>query len=320
MNYCDQCGTQLNDTDKLCPTCGNPVTPALEDTKVPLCKNCGAPIEDGASFCANCGSRITAPARFGKRGLRKLSSRKNSADNKTYTDPKYGGRKVETEKNATLNAESDPTSVQNKASIYADNKMGKIRTVVKSKKIRTLAVLACVVIVLVIAIVSVCSYNSPASVAERYVKAYMYMDTATLNKLSAYDYYGFLVSWHNDDEEEFFEYFSDEYDEDITNWKQYEKYQKECQAEELSDYYGDYKITIETTKTKERTLKKIEEKYEYYISRYEERTDFDRDDISAVKEVTVKTKIVGEDNIERNSIAVYVVKIGMNWRVIYMDL
>lgn len=297
MKYCDQCGTQLNDTAKLCPTCGNPVTPVFEDTKVPLCKNCGGPIEDGASFCANCGSRIATPAQSEQQAFQGPIPRQDST---------------------ISSSKGNSASAQNATPIRVDNKTGKIRNIEKSKKtIRTLGVLACVVIVLIIAFSVLYSYNSPASVAERYVKAYMYQDIVALNKLSAYDYYECLLYWYDGDTEEFFADVSDQYDEDIKNWNQYSKYMKEYVAEELSDLYGDYKITIKATKTKDRALRRIEEELESYILRYEEMTDFDRDDISAVKEVTVKTKLVSEDGIVRNSITVYVVKIGMNWRVLW---
>lgn len=299
MKYCDQCGTKLNDATKSCPTCGNPITPPIEETKVLLCKNCGKEIEDGASFCGNCGSHIATPMQFEQQAFQGSISREN---------------------NATSTPKGNSKPVQNATPIRADNKTGKTRDIVKSKKtIRTVATLACVVIVLIVAVCALYSYNSPASVAERYVKAYIYNDVATLNKLSAYDYYEYLLYQYDGDTEEFFADASDRYDEDIKNWNQYSKCMKEYQTEQLSDYYGEYKLTIEATKTKERTLRKIEEELEYYIGKYEKRTDFDRDDISAVKEVTVKRKIVTEDEIKRDSATVYVVKIGMNWRVLCIE-
>lgn len=172
----------------------------------------------------------------------------------------------------------------------------------------------------VVAVATLCilmGNGSPESVAERYVKAYM-TDEKTRAKLMAYDYQEYLCYYYDGDEEAFFEARSDQYDTDISNWNEYYKVYDASQKESLEDNYGKFKVTAETTRTKDISIKKLEDDMSWWLDRLEERLgSFDRDDIQDAKIVTVKCKIKGEDDSDRENMEVYVVKIHGSWKVLY---
>lgn len=62
MSYCGKCGTQLGDSDKVCPKCGVPRNINRDDTQAHVfegalhkCPNCGAPVAGFQIQCAACG-------------------------------------------------------------------------------------------------------------------------------------------------------------------------------------------------------------------------------------------------------------------------
>ena len=90
MKYCKNCGKELKEGAKFCPSCGSAVSaqnnaPGFEKTGAgkiqsgldavktsrqdslnpsqAFCKNCGAPLKEGAKFCPKCGSLIDEIAR-----------------------------------------------------------------------------------------------------------------------------------------------------------------------------------------------------------------------------------------------------------------
>ena len=53
MKYCEQCGTQLNDTANFCSACGNSCS--ITSKKVIICKKCGIHLNNDDLFCPECG-------------------------------------------------------------------------------------------------------------------------------------------------------------------------------------------------------------------------------------------------------------------------
>lgn len=192
-------------------------------------------------------------------------------------------------------------------------------TVLKRRK-KTVGIIAAVAAVAVVAVVAaLLTGGSAKSVAGKFAKEYCSANIKSCTKLLAYDYYDYLLSDY-DDEEEFFEDASDEYDEEITSWRDYYKAESEDSKDRLDDYYGSYKFTIEVTKEKNMSLKKWEDEYEWEIENYEDADCFDRDAVKAVKMVTVKIKIKGEDGSDSYTAEMCVVKMGLSWKVFDFDL
>lgn len=171
----------------------------------------------------------------------------------------------------------------------------------------------------VVAVVALCvllGSRSPESVAERYAKAYL-TDQKTVAKLKAYDYQKYLCYSYDGDEEAFFEAYSDLLDEDISGWNEYYKVCDASRKEDLEEAYGEFKVTAETTRTKDISVKKLDEDRSWWLDWLEKHCEpFDRDDIQDAKIVTVKLKIKGEDDSDRESMEVYLVKIHGSWRVL----
>lgn len=193
-------------------------------------------------------------------------------------------------------------------------KTNKLLTAMKKHRKKLL-----ILVPVVVAVVTLCvllGSRSPESVAERYAKAYL-TDEKTVAKLKAYDYQKYLCYSYDGDEEAFFETNSDYFGEDISGWNEYYKAYDAIRKESLEDTYGEFKVTAETTRTKDISIKKLEEDRSGWLDRLEERYEaFDRDDIQDAKIVTVKLKIKGEDDSDRESMEVYLVKIHGSWRVL----
>ena len=119
-----------------------------------------------------------------------------------------------------------------------------------------------------------------------------------------------------EDEDGYFEYLSNEYDEYITSWKELSSFYRYDTIENLEDYYGDYKITVEVTRTKDKSFDKLVKDELGSSIDYLENYGFDRDSVTNAKEVTVKYKIKGEDETDRVTYIVWVVKIGGLWKVL----
>ena len=217
--------------------------------------------------------------------------------------------KRETMENMSCEAPVEPTP-------EPEDLKGKVLKLLKSKKVKRIGILVVAAVLVLVAALSVASYSSPKTVAKRYLDAYVYRDYVTLNKLMAYDVYAYELYWYDGDEEKYFEEVSNEFDEDIYSWKELSKYMREYMDEELCDEYGDYSISYEVTREKDISIRKLEEEEKYLIERLEERADFDIDDVAKAKVITIKAKIKGEDETERETIEVYMVKIGGSWKAL----
>lgn len=175
---------------------------------------------------------------------------------------------------------------------------------------RTIAVILGVIVVIGV-VCGVISYNSPASVAQRYVKAWYESDYRVINSaLVGGKYY-----WFGDgDEQEWLEEQSSWYDEDFLSMSDYYNYMKTEREEELYDYYGEYRITTRVSKEKDvRVGKLLDDKS---IVRILDMQDIDEGRVKAAKLVTVKLHVVGEDDSDRATVEVWLAKIGLAWKVI----
>ena len=171
-----------------------------------------------------------------------------------------------------------------------------------------------VILVIVIVVGYLISRRSPKNVASRYVEAYEFSDFVTEHKVMAYDTYAYFLGERS--EEEFFEECSDNYDEDIKSWKDLSNYYRTDWEEFLEDLYGDYKLSIEVSRVKDMSTKRLETEYGDFLDELETQIAFDRDDISDAKEVTVKLKIEGEDGTDRETYLVCLVKMNGAWKVL----
>ena len=177
---------------------------------------------------------------------------------------------------------------------------------------------AAVVVVAICAAVFFITRNSASAVAERYILG-CYGDDKTATALQAYDCNAWRLADYDGDEEAFFEYASDRYDTDVTSWNDYYKAVDDDFKESLEEVYGEYKVTAKVLKSKDISVKRVLEEKESLIELLENDINFDSDKISDAKLVTVRLKIAGEDGIRRNKYEVYVVKIGLSWRVLAGD-
>lgn len=181
---------------------------------------------------------------------------------------------------------------------------------------KTTAILLAV-IVLAGAVAGGFVYFAPSSVAERFCKAY-WLDERTATRMMAYDRNQERISKFND-EEAFFENSSDYYETEIRSWADYYKAVDTRTKEDLSDAYGHFRIKTEATKVRGISIKKVVDDNEDLLDTLERHGSFDRDSIKAAKEITVKVKIVGEDETDRDTWQVTAVRIGMQWKVLAYD-
>ena len=77
---------------------------------------------------------------------------------------------------------------------------------------------------------------------------------------------------------------------------------------------------MKAAKTKNVSVKKLVKDQDYWLSELEESSGFDRDLIQEAKEITVKEKIKGEDEINRYTSTVIVVKMNGKWKVLKYDI
>ena len=175
---------------------------------------------------------------------------------------------------------------------------------------RTIAVILGVIVVIGV-VCGVISYNSPASVARRCVKAWFECDYKIVNStLVGGKYYWF----GDEDEQEWLEEQSSWYDEDFSSMSDYYNYMKTERDDTLYDEYGEYKMTTRVSKEKDvRVSKLLDDKS---IVRILDMQDIDEGRVKAAKLVTVKLHVVGEDDSDRATVEVWLAKIGLAWKVI----
>lgn len=178
---------------------------------------------------------------------------------------------------------------------------------------KTIAIILGVIVVIGV-VCGVISYNSPASVARRYVKArYEYDYKLVDSTLVGGKYYWF----GDEDEQEWLEEQSSWYDEDFSSMSDYYNYMKTERDEYLYDEYGEYKITTRVSKEKDVRVGKLLDDDD--IVETLDTLDIDEGRVKAAKLVTVKLHIDGEDDSDRWTLEVQLVRIGLAWKVIDWD-
>ena len=175
---------------------------------------------------------------------------------------------------------------------------------------KTIAVILGVIVVIGV-VCGVISYNSPASVARRCVKAWFECDYKIVDStLVGGKYYWF----GDEDEQEWLEEQSNWYDEDFSSMSDYYNYMKTERDEYLYDEYGEYKITTRVSKEKDVRVGKLLD--DEVIAETLDMLDIDEGRVKAAKLVTVKLHVVGEDDSDRATVEVWLAKIGLAWKVI----
>ena len=178
---------------------------------------------------------------------------------------------------------------------------------------RTIAVILGVIVVIGV-VCGVISYNSPASVAQRFAKALFEGDYKIVNStLVGGKYYRF----GDEDEQEWLEEQSSWYDEDFSSMSDYYNYWKPIREEKLYDYYGEYTISIRVSREKDVRVGKLLDDDD--IVETLDALDIDEGRVKAAKLVTVKLHIDGEDDSDRWTLEVQLVRIGLAWKVIDWD-
>lgn len=167
-------------------------------------------------------------------------------------------------------------------------------------------------LVLLTAVLLLHARFDPTAVATRFVKASVFQDWSEMAKHTAYDLYAYELNGKS--EEEYFEAASREYHEDISNWKELSVCSRNKWDDLLSLAYGSYTVKVSASRTSDLSVSRLEEACSNSLDRIEERTDFDRGSISKAKKVTVNVKIRGEDDSDRYSETVYMVKCGLFWK------
>lgn len=152
--------------------------------------------------------------------------------------------------------------------------------------------------------------------AKRYCKA-IFEDQKTVVALTVYDWKQYQIRSNDyEDEEEYFEYASDRWDEDIRSWNDFYQVRNAGMKEDMEDLYGDYRLTVEATKSRDLSVKRLLSDQDYWLDALEDCGAFDRDSVTAAQQVTVKVKIKGEEDTDRVTYKVTLVKAGGGWKVL----
>lgn len=217
-----------------------------------------------------------------------------------------------------IDVAEEKVAVENSTPVASPEKKKGILNFVKklfspANRIKTISAIAAL-IVLIAVMFGVLYYLSPSATALRYEKAYFWGDPVAKKQCLAYDYYAFVLG--EDSEEEYFEDFSESYDEDIKSWRDLSRYYRSWLEEDMEDNYGDYKVSFEVTRVKDISNKTLKERNDGLLELLEGSSLFDADTIKDSKEVTIKRKISGEDDIDRVTLTVYLVKVNGLWKVL----
>ncbi len=184
-----------------------------------------------------------------------------------------------------------------------------------------------VVIVAAIITITLCAF-SPGNVAERAAKAWFLEDKRAYGNTLAYslkdDEIGLFMELEDIKDKKvgkdrFYEYYSDKYDEDILSWRDYCKVVTSRKKEYYEIIYGEYKLTVNAKKSKDVRVKKFKSEREWSFNDIFEHTGFDIDNYKKMKCVTVRLVVDGEEEKERESLDVYLVRKGLIWKAVSVD-
>lgn len=253
-----------------------------------FCTKCGTRVEEGITFCPSCGSRIEIQPQPQSQ-YQNYSQPQYSAPQQTYSQPQH-----------QYSAPQQPNySYQQAPAPQVQPEQPKK----KSKKGLIIAIVALVAIAAVVGILFATGVfgdgnktdkpaNTPEAVAEAFMDAYCDLDAE--KALNCYP--SFL--WENDND------IKAEMIEDI---------------QEGLDYMGGYRTNmsytiLDTTDPDKYDLEKIEE----LIAEFEEEfSDFDSDDISEYKVVSLEASFTVDGETETMEERVYLIKYKGEWKIIY---
>lgn len=195
-----------------------------------------------------------------------------------------------------------------------------LRRPVEAKKMRRIPKLPCppkaAVLILLAVVLLFHFYCGPAAIAARSVKASAFNDWSKMARNCAYDLYTYKLDGQS--EEDYFEEASRKYHEDISGWRELSACSRNEQDSLMTLVYGKYTVNASASRTTALSLPRLEEACSGLLDSLEAKTDFDRDSISKAKKVTVNLEIKGEEDSDRYTETVYMVKIGLVWKYLKM--
>ena len=218
-----------------------------------------------------------------------------------------------------------------------------------NKKTIGIIVSVAVAVVIILALVLVLTLGgagNPEKSAEKYIEASSEIDIASASKYGAFDINKFLYLYvdaiesyaeESDNSEYFLESLEDEYGTDDIKEAldiMLEEQVQETKDELVDEYGADYEIIVSARKGKEITGDELEEKIEDFnndiesieagLNMFDEDAsmdDFyiDSDDVKKMFEVKVTVKIDGKEATDKETIDLFCIKIGGNWKVLTVD-
>ena len=159
--------------------------------------------------------------------------------------------------------------------------------------------------------------GSPQAVAERFVKLCLDCEFEQLAKLCAYDLKAYLIdeAWC-DDEDEFFEEMSDEFDADIDSWAELAAALREELREDLEDEYGKFELEIEAAGVRELSVREIKDEMGEWRFGEIEDFGFDPGKAEAYTAVRVNITIAGKEDSYTIPVTIYLAKIDGSWKAL----
>ena len=186
------------------------------------------------------------------------------------------------------------------------------------KNLKRNIILGAILLAIAVAIPVILSHFGPKAVAERYCMGCFEGRLDKTASVVAWDLKALTLSIYDDDED-FYEAMSDFYGVDIHSWRGYVKAAHDYSRELREEEYGKHKITAEATRVRDVSVKKLKEEMgSKRCKALEDDMDVDLDEITAAKIVTVKVKLIGEDDSYKETASVYLGKIGGQWKVLYI--
>lgn len=91
MKYCEECGAQLDPSDKYCPECGMSQENIHRDD-IKFCEECGTEFEEGESFCSNCGCPKQSSSANTPAAYQDLTTQANALESKNINARDFDDR------------------------------------------------------------------------------------------------------------------------------------------------------------------------------------------------------------------------------------
>ncbi|MBQ4569433.1 MAG: zinc ribbon domain-containing protein [Ruminococcus sp.] len=295
-----------------------------------FCKNCGIELDDITAVCPRCGAQAEPDAACEETAAPAQETAAEAVCEADVFTQESSAEDVEItcEENILDSQEQNATDFDFTAQEYAESVQAPAK---KSKKLLVTIIAIVVMAALVIAGVVVVPKLFGASyedVAMNYGLAQAEADLIEASKYCLCDYveaYDKMVDYSCEEyemtREEFFEVFSEQFGEKVTDINQLFAAMKEDAITYLQDEYGTYKISARVVGSEEMSYESITELKEYiaedqgydYPSMFE---GIDADKISAGYTVEVELTIKGSKSTDTESQEIAVVKYDGKWKAI----